>query len=190
MFLGVRQGSINSRLILLEEVFQKGIVQELSALGLRKHCPEQKCQLEGVVEGNPVEKNVDKDFNDGKEGKDNPVNQPLSVVSLALGFDRLERLEGGVEEANNARERGNTHAKSDQDGKQKASAQNEKLLGDMSLFLLDVNVKGSMCTVVMGEIQILANNQVKRRDVWKETKLSLFTIVLIQKLRVRTHTRI
>jgi hypothetical protein len=135
ILLCIRHGGINSGFVLLQKVFQEGVIQELGALGLREHCPEQKGQLEGVVKGDPVEKNVDKDLDNGEKGKNDPVDQPLRIVALVFGFNRLEGLEGGVEKAHKTAERGNAHAKDNKESKQKASAQDDKLLGNFGLVL-------------------------------------------------------
>lgn len=113
LFLGIGHGGINSGLVLFQEIFQKAIVQELGPPGLWQEGPEEECQLEGVVERDPVEQKVGKDFNDGEESKNDPIDEPLRVVSLDLGFDGLKRLEGGVDESNNAAEGTSADAEED-----------------------------------------------------------------------------
>merc|ERR1712232_1097867 len=44
--------------LLLQEILEEGIVKELGSLGLREHGPQQKGQLEGVVEGDPVKEEI------------------------------------------------------------------------------------------------------------------------------------
>jgi hypothetical protein len=57
---------------------------------LRKGEPEEKDDLEGIPEGEPIEQKVDKVFSSLNETKNNPVCQPLSIVSLSSSLDGLE----------------------------------------------------------------------------------------------------
>lgn len=90
MLFSVRQGSINARLVLFEKVLEHSIVQEGSSLGLWKHQPKKKRQLECIVEWNEINQKVNKDFNNLEERKNDPVHQPLRVVALVLRFQRLK----------------------------------------------------------------------------------------------------
>jgi hypothetical protein len=61
-------------------------------LGEWKREPQEEHKLEGVVEWEPVD-SVDDTLNDGQESIDNPVCQPLRIISLV---DAKERIEGVV----------------------------------------------------------------------------------------------
>jgi len=64
----------------------------LRTTSLRKSKPKDDDELEGVVEGEPVN-GIDSTFKDSEECEDNPVCKPLGIVALP---DAEERLEGVV----------------------------------------------------------------------------------------------
>lgn len=132
---GIGHGGINLGFALLEKVFQKGIVQEFGTLCLRKHGPQQKCQFERVVERDPIQKEINEHFDDREKGKDDPVHQPLRVLSLVLRFNGLERFEGGVNETNDAAERASAYTKEDQKDKDNPTPDHEVFLWDFDRFL-------------------------------------------------------
>jgi hypothetical protein len=58
---------------------------------LREGEPEEKDDLKGVPEGEPVEQKVSKVFSGLDKSKYGPVGKPLFVVSRSGGLDGLER---------------------------------------------------------------------------------------------------
>lgn len=99
------------------------------------HGPQQEGQFERIVEGNPVKHKVHKDFQNTKNGKDNPVDKPLGIVSLGFALNRLERFEGRVHKAHEAGKRGNADAKDENQKSQNTTANHQELFGGFRLFL-------------------------------------------------------
>jgi len=139
--LGVVHCRVNARFILFQKVFEEGIVQEFGPLGLWKHGPQQKCELECIIEWNPVKKNVNKSLKNTEKGKDNPVNQPLHIISLCFRFDSLERLEGWVQESNQRRQGCDSNTKNHNQGQESTSSANNHFFGNFSLILKDSKSK-------------------------------------------------
>ena len=144
LFLRIGHGGIDSVFILLQEIFQKRVVQEFGTPGLGQKGPQEKGELEGVVKGNPVQQKVGKDLNDRKEGKNDPIDQPLCVVSLDLCFDGLKGLEGGVDKSNNAAKGTCSDTEKDKDGQQQTAAKDHVLLGHFYGVLQFVRMGGGM----------------------------------------------
>jgi len=63
-----------------EDRLEEGSENDLSASGLGKSHPEDEDELEGVVEGEPVD-GINCAFEESQEGINNPVGKPLSVVT-------------------------------------------------------------------------------------------------------------
>jgi len=61
-------------------------------LSLREHEVEDDEGLDGVVEGEPVEDDIDKGLGKGESTKDDPVGQPLNIIL------RLRRLQSSHRE--------------------------------------------------------------------------------------------
>lgn len=118
---GFCQRSIDPAFALLEEVLEKAVVKEFCPLRLREHGPQQKGQFEGIIERDPVEKEVPEGFDEREECKQDPVYQPLNVIALCLGFDGLERFECRVNEACDASQDRSAHTKEDDQQEHKAS---------------------------------------------------------------------
>jgi hypothetical protein len=129
--LRLRHGGIDAAFTLFQKVLQEAIVQELGSFCLREHCPQQKGKLKGVVERNPVEKKVPEGFDKGKESKNDPIDEPLNIVPLGFGFDRLERLERRVHESHDGTKHTSTNPKEDQQGEDCPTTENKVLLGNL-----------------------------------------------------------
>ena len=98
---------------------------------MRKHGPQEKGEFKGIVKGDPVEEEINKGFNDGEKGKDDPVDEPLNVITLLFGFNGFKGLEGRVEETNNGAKDASANSEKDEKGKGGASAEDEIFLGDL-----------------------------------------------------------
>ena len=124
-------GGIDPGFVLLEEVLEERIVQELGAAGLRGHAPDEEGRLEGVVERDPIQEEVDKDLDDGEEGVHHPVDEPLGIVSAGLGLDGLEGLKGRIDEADDIAESSGTDTEEQDEEHKRSSAEGDVLLGDL-----------------------------------------------------------
>jgi len=69
---------------------EEGAEDDLGTAGLGKSHPEDEDELEGVVEGEPVD-GVDQALKDNQECVGNPVSQPLCIIGLARAEKSLER---------------------------------------------------------------------------------------------------
>jgi hypothetical protein len=98
---------------------------------LRKHGPQEKGEFKGIIKGDPVEEEINKGFNDGEKGKDDPVDEPLNVITLLFGFNGFKGLEGRVEETNDGAKDTSANSEKDEKGKDGASADDEIFLGDL-----------------------------------------------------------
>ena len=76
-----------------------------------------------------------KGFDDAEKGKDDPVDEPLGVVALAFGFDRLKRLEGGITKANHGSQAAETDKENQEDRGDDHAAQHQVFFGDFGCFL-------------------------------------------------------
>mmetsp|Transcript_4834 Transcript_4834/g.13662 ORF Transcript_4834/g.13662 Transcript_4834/m.13662 type:complete len:228 (-) Transcript_4834:428-1111(-) len=130
-------GGIDPGFVLLEEILEERIVQELGTAGLRSHAPDEEGCLEGVVEWDPIQEEVDKDLNDGEEGVHDPVDEPLGIVSAGLRLDGLERLEGRVDEADDIAESSGADTEEEDEEHESTSAEGDVLLGDLGHVLLE-----------------------------------------------------
>jgi len=85
---------VDERLVLVEEGQDDAVVDHAGPVGLeRGHAPDEEETLAEPVEGDPANQEVGEELEEGEEGEDNPVGQPLGVVLLHLG---LQRLDGGI----------------------------------------------------------------------------------------------
>lgn len=115
--------------------------------------PENKDELEGVVEGEPVD-GVDGALDDGQESKSDPVGQPLwirvsaghatslmvggthvGVIGLAGGEESLERVVAGDDETSEVDEELSSNVEEDQEEVESAETQDGVDLGDGGLLL-------------------------------------------------------
>ena len=128
--------SVNLGFVLLEEILQEIVVQELCTLGLWQHGPKQECKLERVVKRNPVDQEISKDFDNAEKSVHNPVNEPLSVVSLLLRLNSLEGLERWIKKSHNVAKRSSANSKEHENNKHESSNQHEIFLGDLRSILL------------------------------------------------------
>jgi hypothetical protein len=51
---------------------------------------QEKTNLECIIEWNPVQEEIAKGFNHRKEAKDDPVNEPLLIITLHFGFNGVK----------------------------------------------------------------------------------------------------
>lgn len=65
-----------------EDRLDEGAEDDLGATGLRESHPQDENELEGVVEGEPVD-SVDSTLEHRQECVDDPVCQPLGIINLA-----------------------------------------------------------------------------------------------------------
>jgi len=106
----------------------------LRAIGLGESHPQNKDELEGVVEGEPVN-GTDSTLEDVQEGVDNPVRQPLGVVDGAAGEQRVEGVVGRNDEANCVHKKLGSDIEEDQEEVQGAESEHDIDLGHVGASL-------------------------------------------------------
>jgi len=89
--------------ILREHGLEEGAENNLGATGLGKCHPENENELEGIVEGEPVN-GTDCALEDVQEGINNPVSQPLGIIDAAAGEQRIQGVVGRNDESNGVHE--------------------------------------------------------------------------------------
>jgi len=128
------------------------VEDDLSAVGLGKRHPQDKDKFEGVVEGEPVD-SVDSRLKDSQEGVDNPVGQPLSVVSLGSGEEGIKRVEGRDDESSNVDKELASNVEEDQGEVEDTETKDDVDLGNAGLLLklVELRVLGELF-VELGEV--------------------------------------
>jgi len=106
----------------------------LCAVGDGKGHPQDQDELEDVVEWEPVD-GIDDALEDGEEGIDNPVRQPLSVINLATAEQCFERIVSRENEASKVDEELSTDVKEDEEEVESEKAEEDIDLGDVGLLL-------------------------------------------------------
>lgn len=96
---------------------------------------QEKTNLECIIEWNPVQEEIAKGFNHGKEAKDDPVNEPLLIITLHFGFNGVKRLEGRIDKTRNAAETSGTNSEKDNDGQESTDYQDEIFLWNLGCIL-------------------------------------------------------
>ena len=75
------------------------LVDQGGTVGLGQPEPDEEGELQQEIEGDVLDEDGGQGLEDDEEGEDDPVGQPLGVVGLLGGVDRLERGVGRVPEA-------------------------------------------------------------------------------------------
>ena len=83
------------------------VVDPGRAHGLRVEQPDQDCQLQHIVEGDEVKDKARELVNHVEEAKDDPVGEPLLVISLSAAvLQSVERHEHGIGDSQKGSENG------------------------------------------------------------------------------------
>jgi len=117
-----------------EERVEEGVEDDLGTASLGKGHPQDEDELEGVVEGEPVD-GVDSALENGQEGVGDPVGQPVGVIGLALGEQSLERVVAGDEEASKVDEELAGNVEEDEEEVESTETEDDVDLGDGALLL-------------------------------------------------------
>lgn len=106
----------------------------MGTVGLGKSHPENEAELEDIVEGEPV-RSIDSTLNDGEEGVNNPVRQPLCVIGLASGEQCVERVVARDDEAGQVNKEFTGNVEENQEGVNTDQTKDHVDLGDGGLTL-------------------------------------------------------
>jgi len=106
----------------------------LSAVGHGQGHPQDQDELEDVVEGEPVD-GIDDALKDSEESIDDPVRQPLGIISLVTTEQRLERIVSGYDEAGKVDEELASDVKEDKEEVETDKAEEGIDLWNTGLFL-------------------------------------------------------
>jgi len=96
-------GCASTREVASEDGLDNGVEDNLGATGDWECQPENKDELEGVVEWEPVD-GADGALEDSQEGKDYPVREPLCIVRFANSEKGLQGIVAGNHETSNISE--------------------------------------------------------------------------------------
>lgn len=96
--------------------------------------PQQENELEGEIEGKPVN-DVHKGLNDSKEGEHNPVCQPLRIIMLGSGEEGLEGVVAGNHKTSDVGQKLTAKVEDDEEEIKQDSAENSIGLGNTALSL-------------------------------------------------------
>ena len=117
-------------------------------LGLWESHPEDKDELEGVVEWEPVD-SVHGALEKGKEGVDDPVGEPLGVIGLAGREQRIERVVCWDGEADSVDEEVGADVEEDKEEVESAEAEDNVDLWHVGLTFEVVQgvIFGELCAI-------------------------------------------
>lgn len=107
---------------------------DLGTVERRQGQPQEEDELEDEVEGEPVD-DVDEALQDGKESKDNPVRQPLGVVSSARSEQGVQRVVAGNDKASKVGEQLAAEVEDDEEEVESGEADDGVGLGNTGLLL-------------------------------------------------------
>jgi len=96
--------------------------------------PEYEDELEGIVEWKPVD-GADQALKNGQESKDNPVSEPLCIISFANTEKGLQRIVSWNHEAGEIGQELTPDVKEDEEKVQPDETEKGINLGDRSLLL-------------------------------------------------------
>jgi len=117
-----------------EEWVEEGAEDNLGAVGDGEGHPQDQNELEDVVEGEPID-GVDEALKDGEESIDNPVCQPLSIISLATAKQCLEGVVSWQDEAGEVDEELAANVEEDEKEVEPDKAEEDVDLWDIGLLL-------------------------------------------------------
>lgn len=96
--------------------------------------PQEEDKLEDKVEREPVD-DTDEALDDGEEGENDPVSQPLSIVSCGVSKEGGKRVVAGDDEASEVGEELATEVKDDEEEVEGGDTNGGIGLGNASLLL-------------------------------------------------------
>jgi len=117
-----------------EDWLDEAAEQDLSSIGLGEGHPKDEDELEGVVEWEPVD-SIDHALEDGEEGVNDPVGQPLRIIGFACGEERLKRIVSRNDEPSKIHEEFASDIEKDQEEVEANEAEEGIDLGDGGLLL-------------------------------------------------------
>jgi len=89
-FLDGLEAAVDFGLISKEPRLDKAVVKEIGTMELRQEAPEEKQNLEEVIERDPEEEEVREGFDQLEEAVHHPVGESLRVIGLVTRLQRLE----------------------------------------------------------------------------------------------------
>lgn len=117
-----------------EDGVEERAEDDLGTAGLGKGHPEDKDELEGVVEWEPID-GAHGALEDSQESIDHPVRQPLSIIDLARAEQRSQRVVAGDDEARDVNEELSGDVEEDEEEVEGSETEDSIDLGHGSLLL-------------------------------------------------------
>jgi len=120
--------------VLGKDWLKEGSEDDLSTRGLWKSHPENKNELEGEVEWEPVN-SVDSAFKNVQESKNDPVCQPLGVIGTTCSEQGMQRVVSWNGKANSIDEEFGGDVEEDEEEIKTSKTEDYIDLGDAGLLL-------------------------------------------------------
>jgi len=117
-----------------EDRLEEGAIDDLGTVGLGKSHPKDEDELEGVVEGEPVD-GVDSAFKDSQESINDPIGEPLSVIGRLGREQRFQRVVGGDRETDGVHQKVGSNVEEDEEEVEGSQAKNDIDLWHIGLLL-------------------------------------------------------
>lgn len=116
---------------------EEGTEDEIGTLEGRERKPEEEDELEGIVEGEPVD-DADEALDNGEERENDPVCKPLRVVVFRGGEKRFKRVVTRDDEAGEVGQELTAEVEDDKEEVESDQADDSIRLRDSGL-LLEIN---------------------------------------------------
>jgi len=117
-----------------EDRLNEGSEDDLGTISDWEGHPEDQNELEYIVKRKPVD-SIDQALEDGEEGIDNPVCQPLSVIDLVSTEECIQRIVSWDYETGKVDQEFPSNVKKDEEEVESDKSEEGIDLGDAGLFL-------------------------------------------------------
>lgn len=125
--------------VLGKDRLKEGAEDDLGTVGLWKSHPENKDELEGVIERKPVN-GTDCTLKNGQKSIDHPVRQPLGIIGSSRGKQSMKRVVCWDDKADGVDEEFGSDVEKDQKEVQSTKAKHNVDLLDTGLLLEFVEI--------------------------------------------------
>lgn len=137
---------------------QEGTEDELGTTEGGERKPQKEDELEGEVEGEPVD-NADKALNDTEEGENDPVGKPLGIIRRARSEESIQGVVSRDEEARDVGQELTTQVEDDQEQVESTQADD------------GVGLRNTGGSLEVGDARVLGELSVKSTDILLHTIL-------------------
>jgi len=125
--------------VLGEHWLEEAVEDDLSTAGLREGQPEDGNKLESIIKWEPVN-GVNSALKDSQERIDDPVCQPLAIISSACGEQSMQRVICRNDETDGVDQKFSSNIEENQEKVESTKTKYNVDLGDTSLLLKLVHI--------------------------------------------------